>query len=32
GKNKGNEFFACSNFPKCKNIITLEDYNKLLLN
>ncbi len=30
GKNKGNVFFGCSNFPKCKTIISIEDYNKLL--
>lgn len=30
GKNKGNEFFACNNFPKCKNIITIEEYNSLI--
>ncbi len=31
GKNKGNKFYGCSNFPKCKNIITLEEYNKIAL-
>ena len=30
GKNKGGNFYACSNFPKCKNILSVEDYNKLL--
>lgn len=30
GKSKGNEFYACNKFPKCKNIVTLEEYNKLL--
>ena len=30
GKNKGNNFYACSNFPKCKNILSVEEYNKLL--
>ena len=29
GKNKGNVFYGCSDFPKCKNIMSLEDYNKL---
>ena len=29
GKNKGNEFYACNQFPKCKNILTIEEYNKL---
>lgn len=31
GKSKGNEFYACNKFPKCKNIVTVEEYNKLLL-
>ncbi len=30
GKNKGSTFYGCSNFPKCKNIISLEEYNMLL--
>ena len=30
GKNKGSNFYACSNFPKCKNILSVEEYNKLL--
>ena len=29
GKNKGNIFYGCSNFPKCKQIISEEEYNKL---
>ncbi|MCR5350762.1 MAG: type I DNA topoisomerase [Acholeplasmatales bacterium] len=29
GKNKGNEFYACNQFPKCKNILSIEEYNKL---
>lgn len=29
GKNKGNIFYGCSNFPKCKNIMTEEEINKL---
>ncbi len=29
GKNKGNVFYGCSNFPKCKNIVSEEEYNKL---
>jgi len=31
GKNKGNTFYGCSNFPRCKNIISLEEYNNLLI-
>ena len=30
GKNKGNIFYGCSNFPRCKNIISEEEYNKLI--
>ncbi len=30
GKNKGNVFYGCSNFPRCKNILTLEEYNQLI--
>jgi ssDNA-binding Zn-finger/Zn-ribbon topoisomerase 1 len=30
GKSKGNEFYACNKFPKCKNIVTIEEYNNLL--
>ena len=26
GKNKGNVFYGCSNYPKCKNIMSKEDY------
>lgn len=29
GKNKGNIFYGCSNFPRCKNIMSEEDVNKL---
>ena len=29
GKNKGNIFYGCSNFPKCKNILSEEEYLKL---
>lgn len=29
GKNKGNIFYGCSNFPKCKNIISEEEFSKL---
>lgn len=29
GKNKGNVFYGCSNFPRCKNIMTEEDVQKL---
>ena len=32
GKNQGTTFFGCSRFPKCKNIVSLEEYNKLLKN
>ena len=30
GTNKGNIFYGCSNYPKCKNIVSNEDYNKLI--
>ncbi len=30
GKNKGNIFFGCSNYPKCKKIISLEEYNSII--
>lgn len=30
GKNKGNVFYGCSNYPKCKTIVSLEEYNQLL--
>ena len=30
GQNAGNTFFGCSKYPKCKNIVSLEEYNKLL--
>ena len=29
GKNKGNIFYGCSNYPRCKNLITIEEYNNL---
>jgi DNA topoisomerase-1 len=29
GKNKGQTFYGCSNFPRCKNIVTKEEYDKL---
>ncbi|MDE5565839.1 MAG: topoisomerase DNA-binding C4 zinc finger domain-containing protein [Anaeroplasmataceae bacterium] len=29
GKNKGNSFYGCSNFPKCKNIMTPEEVENL---
>ena len=29
GKNKGNIFYGCSNFPRCKTLISIEEYNKL---
>ena len=29
GANKGNVFYGCSNFPRCKNLITIEEYNNL---
>ncbi len=30
GKNKGKEFYACSRYPKCKNVVSLEEYNEML--
>lgn len=30
GKNKGNIFYGCSNYPRCKNIMSEEEYNKLI--
>ena len=30
GANKGNKFYACDNYPRCKNIITIEEYNSLI--
>ncbi len=30
GPNAGKPFYACSNFPRCKNIISIEEYNKRL--
>ena len=30
GANKGKEFYACSRYPKCKNIISIEEYNNLI--
>lgn len=32
GANKGNKFYACDNYPRCKNIITVEEYNSLKKN
>lgn len=32
GKNSGNEFYGCSRYPKCKTIVSKEEYNKLLNN
>jgi len=29
GANKGNIFYGCSNYPRCKNLITIEEYNNL---
>lgn len=29
GKNKGNVFYGCSNFPRCKTILSLEEYQQL---
>ncbi len=29
GKNKGNSFYGCSHFPKCKNIMSQEQFNEL---
>lgn len=30
GKNMGNIFYGCSNYPKCKNIVSSDEYNKLI--
>ena len=32
GKNKGNVFYGCSNYPKCKNLISIDEYNELVKN
>ncbi len=29
GSNQGNTFYGCSNYPKCKNIVSVEEYNNL---
>ena len=29
GKNAGNIFYGCSNYPKCKNVLSVEEYEKL---
>ena len=29
GKNAGNVFYGCDNYPRCKNIVTVEEYNNL---
>ncbi|MDE7106329.1 MAG: topoisomerase DNA-binding C4 zinc finger domain-containing protein [Anaeroplasmataceae bacterium] len=29
GKNKGNIFYGCSNFPRCKNIMSEEEIHNL---
>lgn len=29
GKNKGNVFYGCSNFPRCKNIMSEDDINNI---
>ncbi len=29
GKNAGNLFYGCSNYPRCKNVVTVEEYQKL---
>ena len=29
GANKGNIFYGCSNYPRCKNLITIDEYNNL---
>ena len=29
GANQGNSFYGCTNYPRCKNILTVEEYNKL---
>ena len=30
GKNAGNIFYGCSNYPRCKNVLTMEEYNSLI--
>ena len=30
GKNAGNIFYGCSNYPRCKNVLTVEEYNSLI--
>ena len=30
GKNAGNVFYGCSNYPRCKNALTIEEYNSLI--
>ena len=32
GANSGKEFYACNNFPKCKNLVSLEEYNEIIKN
>ena len=32
GNNSGKEFYACNNYPKCKNLVTIEEYNEILKN
>ena len=29
GKNKGNVFYGCNNYPRCKTLITIDEYNEL---
>ena len=29
GKNKGNVFYGCSNYPYCKNVVSKEEFDKL---
>ncbi len=29
GKNAGNVFYGCSNYPRCKNVVTLDEYENL---
>ena len=32
GSNSGKEFYACNNYPKCKNVVSLEEYNEIIKN
>ncbi len=30
GKSKGQTFYGCSNYPACKNLVSIEEYNNLI--